>query len=194
MVYDDNFKRRINKFFLEYKEQNPLILMILMVCSLGLYLFIWLFLTNKELEKIDEDSPDPKRAVVILFVLPSMVITIMHFLSIIFSSWMADKMIFAFGTLIWALVIFLSLQYIYDFCNSFGKFTQSSGLIWYLFLYPGYFSLILIFFNFFWTLFFVLFPIFTILAMQDVLIKKCQSVKLKNYSDDFELGGRTIIK
>jgi len=107
-------KEKIDNFFREYKEKTPIILMIYMIFSLSLYLLIWIFLTNKELEKIiEEDAPNSKRATIILFILPISLAIIIHFLNIFFITEISKKLIYSFSILAWSFVIFLSLQYIY---------------------------------------------------------------------------------
>ena len=64
-------------------------------------------------------------------------------------------------------------MYVYDFCISFGKVSKTSGVMWYLIIYPGYFSLILTiilgFEYFVYTFYFLIFPILAIPAMQETM-------------------------
>ncbi len=185
MIENEINNRNNDRNFLEYKEQNPHILMIYMILSLSSYLIVWLFFTNKFFEKIDENAPDSRRAGIILFFFPISLAILNYIFGLIFTSLIAKKIIFFFNVLVLSIIIFLNLQYLYDFCNSFGKFTRSSILTWYLFLYAGYFSFILLFFTY-WTFFLIIIPMFTVPAMQDILNKKIQSIKLRNERNEFE--------
>lgn len=168
MIFKQFPLSKLENFFLNnFEEQHFLKIFALLVFSLGLYAISWIYSINKKLETIDEDAPDSRRAVYILFIFPVGWALIYVALS---------KLIFAnnpylhwLNIVIWFLLIFLSLKYLYDFCDSFGKLTRTSGLVWYLLNYAGYLGIILILFDIYYLLFLAIIPLCTIPAMQEFL-------------------------
>jgi hypothetical protein len=163
-------------FFYDFKLKNPAMIFFYMVISIGLYFVTWLFQVNKKLEEIDEKAPIASRAALVLVFLPLTWFFIIYFLdkftgnSTNIISVLVPSIVKVLG---WGLISFLSLMYVYDFCISFGKVTKTSGVMWYLAIYPGYFSLILTiilgFQYFVYTFYFLIFPILAIPFMQEVM-------------------------
>ncbi len=149
-----------------------------MILSLSLYFIYWIYKINVKIEKILDSCPDSKRCFAILFVIPLSWATIYLLLKkFIFFEYFQPLEIANY--VMWSIIVFLSLQYIYEFCIAFGKITTTNGLVWYLFLYPGYFAIILFFLNFYYTLPLIFFPIITIPAMQASLNKKANLCYVK---------------
>ncbi|MEC8339382.1 MAG: hypothetical protein VXZ40_02055 [Nanoarchaeota archaeon] len=169
-------KDSLKYFFFDYKLRNPALIFFYMIISLGLYFVTWMYQINKKLEEIDEKAPASNRAAFVLVILPLIWYFIVYFLELYtttganFLSNLIPQMVKVFG---WGIISFLSLMYVYDFCISFGKVTQTSGVLWYIVIYMGYFSLILTIilgFHFFvYTFYFLFFPIIAIPAMQEML-------------------------
>jgi len=154
-------------FYDDFERETPLIVLLKIIFSLGIYTLIWIYKLNKRLEKADKSAPNTNRGVVILYLMPTFVILLSVILEFFF---LFPKYIMGtYNVLFWSIIIFLSLKYIYDLCECFGKWTGSSGLFWYLAIYPGYFSIILYFLNFYYALPLLFFTIITIPAMQGFL-------------------------
>lgn len=163
-------------FFYDYKLKNPALILFYMIISLGLYFVTWIYQINKKLEEIDEKAPVANRAAFVLVLLPIAWYFIVYFLdmfTITSTNYLNNLIPEIVKVMGWGIISFLSLIYIYDFCISFGKVTKTSGVIWYIVIYLGYFSLILTIilgFNFFiYTFYFLFFPIIAIPAMQETL-------------------------
>lgn len=162
-------------FYSELEDESVFRIFAFMLISLGCYIITWIYKINIILKHVDEDAPDPLRGVFVMFFFPVVwyfIVLILKFL--IFKSLPAIS-----GALIWigwALIIFLSLKYFYDFSKSFGKVTQSNPFFWYFSLYLGYYSLVFIFLNFWILAPFLLFPICTIPAMQATLNWKGKAI------------------
>lgn len=178
-------------FYDDYEEKDPIKIMIFMILTLGLYFIYWIYNINNKLSELDDASPDPKRGVIILLFLPLMwYIFVLIFRFLIFTSDLGlVKGIEITG---WSFVIFLSMQYLYEFCQSFGKVTHSSGLTWYLFLYVGYFSVVLLLFSFYYTVPLIVFPFFTLPAMQSFMNNHANKIMLKELDYSFNSRHRSV--
>lgn len=159
--------KELEYFYENFKIELPFIVLIKIIFSLGLYLIWWIYKMNQKLEEVDESAPETRRGLVILYLFPPMILIISLILEYLIK--LPKSFVVIFDVLFWSLAIFLSLKYIYDFCTSFGKWTGSSGLAWYLFIYPGYFSIILYVLDFFYALPLLFFTIIAIPGMQAFL-------------------------
>lgn len=168
MIFKQFPLRSLENFFLnDFEEKHFLKVFFLLVFSLGLYAISWIYNVNKKLELIDDDAPDSRRAIFILFLFPVGWALIYVVLSkLIFTN---NPFLHYVNVIVWFLLIFLSLKYLYDFCDSFGKLTRSSGMVWYLLNYSGYLGVILILFDIYYLLYLVVIPICTIPAMQEFM-------------------------
>ena len=171
-------KEELGDFFEEYRPLDSKAIIYKIIFTLGLYIIYWLYTTNYEFEKIDKDAPDSKRSIILLLCVPIIwyIVTIIIEKLILSDIPLASDIIKITG---WFIFTFLSLQYLYEFCKSYGKITKSSALLWYLFFYPGYYSVILIFFNFYYTIPLIFFPVITVPAMQAYLNKRYIETNLK---------------
>lgn len=181
-------KKLANKdleFFFEiYEYKSPVMVFFKMICTLGIYFIWWFYQMNLKLEKVDEDAPDSRRGLVILFFFPPMAILISFVMKfLIFPD--SAKNQYLVNILIWSIVIFLSLKYVYDFCACFGKWTASNGFLWYLFIYPGYLSAILYFFDFYYALPLLFFTIIAIPSMEAYLASKEKKFRQAKEHDRF---------
>lgn len=165
-------REKQDSFFRHVEEQSPVKLFFAMVLSLTLYSIYWIQKTNLILEYHDEDAPESGRAVLVLVLIP----LIWGVISFILSVLIKNQIIMWINLLGWLVVTMLTLKYVYDFFVSFGKMTGTSGALWYFLFYPGYFSMILLFFKITTTLPLLIFTILTIPAMQEYLNYKFQKV------------------
>lgn len=171
--------KELEFFYEDYEKELPFFVLVKIIFSCGLYLVWWIYKINQKLEKVDEMAPDTRRGLVILYVFPPLIIFILFVLEYLIG--LAPNFLMIINVLFWSLAIFLSLKYIYDFCNIFGKWTSSNGLIWYLFIYPGYFSIILYFFDFYYALPLIFFTIIAIPGMQAFL-----NIKERKFREMYE--------
>lgn len=178
-----SYEQQIN-FFEEYEEKNPSIQLFLMVISLGLYSIFWFYNMNREMQKIDYDTPDPQRCIVVMLFLP-----ISWFLTHILLKETLPEIILPYlntmNFLLWSLFIFLILKYIFDFCESFGRVTSSPHILWYLYLYPGFFSYILPLFGFYYSIPLVFFTMITIPSMQAFINSKKEEISYVKQREHF---------
>jgi hypothetical protein len=178
-------------FYNDFELRNPLMCMLLMILTLGFYFIYWIYQINEKLSELDDDSPDPTRGMIILLILP---ITWAFFVFIFKFLIFSDNLGLAKGLEItgWSIIIFLSMQYLYEFCVSFGRITRSSGLVWYLFMYVGYFSVVLLLFSFYYTIPLIIFPFFTLPAMQGFMNEHARKVALKQIDYNFNSRHRAL--
>ncbi len=170
MSLDKNELIKLAHFFLHDFEKDKFgTVLFYQIISLGLYSFFWIYKTNKMLEKIDGESPESKRSMFVLFVIPVFWFLIGFFTNKYLFLNNVPTFFHTINIVMWSLIIFLSLQYLYDFSKSYAKLTETHPLIWYLLLYSGYLATILHFFNFNFLLFLVFVPILTIPSMQEIL-------------------------
>lgn len=171
-------------FFENYKDINPFKIFLYMIFSAGFYFLIWIYSNNRQLEKISENAPDTRRGFIILFAFPIFWYIISTIAKYIFFK---DSGIFIYYINItgWVLIILLSLKYLYDFCIMFGEVTQTNGLGWYFLIYPGYYSIIFFFLNFYYTISLIVCFMITIPMMQSVLNDKAEEVNHKKNAQSF---------
>ena len=170
-------------FYEKYEVNYPAIILFKIIITFGLYVIWWFYKMNIKLEEVDGDAPSSKRGVIILlFLIPGFEGVLFVLEKLVFIN--AQNLLFIVTAIGWSLVIFLSLKYIYDFCDCFGKWTASSGLFWYLAIYPGYFSIILYFYHFYYALPLLFFSIITVPAMQAFLnIKERKFREMKEHNN-----------
>ncbi len=176
--------KRLLYFYENYRHRSPLKVLFLMFLTFGFYFIYWIYTMNVKLSEIDEDTPDPKRGLIITLLFPVFWFFSMFIVSnFILPGFAYNSYLSVFG---WLLISFLSMKYNYEFCCSFSKVTCSQpGLVWYLFLYPGYFSLILLVLNFYYTFPLIFFPLITIPAMQDFINKRAKQTMMKRAAQHF---------
>ena len=168
-------KDMLFEFYEDFENQNSFLLFFLIIITLGLYLLKWFYVTNRKFEEVDEDAPDSQRAGLILIIMPMIWSSLTFVLLIKFEEVFILTRIMEYGG--WLLIILFSLQYVYDFCQSFGRMTDTNGLLWYLLIYPGYFSIILLLFGVYYTIPLIFIPFLVVPVMQDLLNIKSGKVK-----------------
>ncbi|MFW6285789.1 MAG: hypothetical protein ACOC16_01300 [Nanoarchaeota archaeon] len=130
-----NKEERSLEYFHNYKHMSGPLVLGLIVISLGLFAIPWIYTKNKEFINIEPDAPDPKRGVAVIMILP-----FIWGYSFFILRELVIKHPITIGIEIlgWSFIIFALLKYIFDFCKSFGKITETSGIIWFFlfFLFP----------------------------------------------------------
>lgn len=117
------------EFYKEFNEVGAWLTLGLMIVSVGLYIFIWIYSINKDLEIIDDDAPNPLRGIVILLGFPIFWIL----LAIAIKLLLIDNIYINVGILIGFIFIFLlMIKYMYDFTFSFARVTGTKGISWLL--------------------------------------------------------------
>jgi len=155
-------------FYKDYKETNPTLVLGLIIISFGLYIINWIYLRNREFELINSNAPDSNRGAVILMILPFIWFFIYMLLKYLFfrDSYLILKIIELVGL---GFITTLILKYLYDFCNTFGLITKTSGFGWFIFYLLGIIGIISIVFKFYYLSPLVFFLMIIIPAMQSEL-------------------------
>ena len=162
----DRFKITLTKeFYNEFRQINPSLVLGLIILTLGLYIINWIYLNNKNFEKVDKQAPDSNRGAIIMMVLPfSWFFIILIFKKIILGP--NSLILQIFEIVGWTFIIFLLLKYLLDFCLSFGRITRTQGLFWFIFILTGLIGIISIPIGFYYTMPLSFFLIISIPAMQ----------------------------
>ncbi|MCA9496817.1 MAG: hypothetical protein KC589_07765 [Nanoarchaeota archaeon] len=165
----EKLSKNIFKYFCNiYETKNSILVLFFIIISAGTYIIKWIYDHNKIFEAVDKDAPDSMRGLIVTFVIPIIWLIFITPLNFIFDN---SIVIYWINIIIWYIIIVLSLKYIYDFCSTFAMITQTKTLVWYLFLYSGYFGLVLLLFDFYVLWFLPFVTIFTIAFMQALLNK-----------------------
>lgn len=161
--------------FYDYERKNVLLIFLYLFLTLGLYAIPWIYYHNKKFEEIDPAAPDSKRGAFILFILP---ILIYSFFLVAKTIFFQDSFELRIAEIIvWSLEIFLTLKYVYEFCESVGRLTVTKTWPWYLFVYIGYCSYILALFGIVYALFALIVLFIGIVSMQEAINVMCYRVK-----------------
>ena len=162
-------RKTLEDFYEKMSVRSPVMLFLMMLFSFGSFLVLWVYNLNKRFEDFDnENSPDSARGIVILFLMPVLWIFVMYILQLfIFST--ESTFWFYIDVVGWSFIVFLALQYLFDFCKCFGKFTMTTGFVWYMFLWIGFFPLVLLPFGNFYFLPILFFPVVVVPIMQSKL-------------------------
>lgn len=186
----------LEDFYSEFKVISPIKILFLMIFSFGFYIINWIYLTNLKFEKFDyENSPDPNRGLAIMFLLPFTWLLVMGvFKKVIFREY--GQYVAMLEVIGWVIVVLLLLQYLYDFCICYGRFTITNGFFFYLFLVVGLFPIFLIPFGLYLFLGILVLPFLTIIVMQAKLNSEYDSYHRKSYERGFykEVKKRPSIK
>ena len=156
-------------FFENYEKKDSLLVLLYMVLSCGIYLFFWLYELNKEFTEAYFEKPEANWGIMVLIIIPFLwFMTNLIFKFLIFGGVVPlfNKYLEGVG---WVVIIILILKYLYEFCQVFEIITHSNAVIWYYFMFPGFISLVLTFFNFYYTLPLVFFTIICVPSMQEQL-------------------------
>ncbi len=188
----------IENFFENYVGSNSVIILLYILFSLSFYIIYWLYITNKDLSEIDENAPDPNRAISVLLIIPSLFFLlsfilkkyIFHFSNSVLLgiSWNFKYMNIDsnfehfYGVIefiIWVLIIMLILKYFFDFSISFAKVTKTEFIIWYVFLASEVFGFVFLLFGNYFFFIISFFTIIAIPAMQEKLNILAHKYQLK---------------
>jgi hypothetical protein len=187
----------INRKFLEDFYENmsprsPALLFMMMVLSSGSYIILWIYNLNKRFEDFDSNnSPNSSRGLVIMFLFPIMWILVMFILKNL--KFINLNILWYIDIIGWSFIVFLALTYIYDFCVCFGKFTMTTGVIWYMFLWVGFFPLVLLPFGISYFLPILFFPVVTIPIMQYILNHEIERFERRVLGSKFNKGTEKVI-
>ena len=153
------------EFYKDYVETNPSLVLGLSLLTGSLYLINWVYVKNRELEKLDDYAPDPNRGAILMMVLPFSWFFITFILkSLIFTS--GNSLFSTIEVVVYILIYLLNLKYLFDFCISFGKITRTRGFFWFLFFLIGTGGIISTAFSFYYLTPLLLFLILAAPAMQ----------------------------
>ncbi len=120
---------RHKNFYEEFSQTNPYLISGLLIISLGLYMINWIYVKNKEFEKLDDLAPDALRGAIIMMILPLTWFFITIFLKLIIFS--PENLVIQIIEIVgWGLLFLLIIKYLLDFCISFGRITQTNGFLW----------------------------------------------------------------
>lgn len=178
--------------FYDYERKNVLLVFLYLFLTLGLYAIPWIYYHNKKFEEIDPSAPDSKRGAFILFIFPVF----------IYSFFLVAKTIFFQDSLelriaeivVWSIEIFLTLKYVYEFCESVGRLTVTKTWPWYLFVYIGYCSYILALFGIIYALFALIVLFIGIVSMQEAINVMCYRVKTYRDKERFNSMAKSMTK
>ena len=112
---------KTSNFYKDYRETNPTLVLGIILISFGFYIIH--YMKNKEFEEIDSNSPEAARGAIILMVLPFIWFFIIFIIKKIITENL-NILIKICETIGWSIIIFLILNYIYDFCMTFGRITK----------------------------------------------------------------------
>lgn len=184
MIDNNNISKScLQNFYEDIDKKSGIKLFFLLISSLGIYIIKWIYFTNLSFEKADKNAPQSSRGAAILFIMPSLWLLFTFFFRLLF-----EKLIQPFKIIditVWGIITFLSLQYLYDFCLSYARITNTNGIIWYLLIYPGYYSVILLLFKFYYTIVLIIMPFVVIPIMQSIINKKASKYLLEDENNYF---------
>lgn len=176
--------QRLPEYFKDFHETKPSLVMGLTILSLGFYIINWIYLRNKDFEQLDDDAPLATRGAILLMVLPFSWFFILQILkNLIFSP---NNLIIGIIEIVgFGIILFLILKYLFDFCNTFGKITKTTGLIWFIPFFVGLIGLIALVFNFIYLIPLLFFLFIVTPAMQGELNKTFHRIDMKKADNRF---------
>ena len=167
MRYDRNYSKN-NDFFKEFRETSPALILGLIIVTLGLFIINWIFLRNREFDKLDKNAPNPNRGAVIMMILPFGWFFILQVLKELIFGY-ENLFIGIFEIVGYFLILFLLLKYLLEFCLTFGRITNTHGIFWFLLFLVGVIGLIGIIFEFYPVATLTIFLLLVIPVMQSEL-------------------------
>ena len=158
-------KEELNEIIKGYEKSSPLIIMILIILTLGVYVINWIFLRNREFEFMDNDAPDAKRGLALMIFLPfGWALTMFVLKKLIFTG--EPLILGILEIVIWGLIVFLLMNYIFDFCLCFSRITKTSPIIWFIPFLLGFVGSIFLALGFYYVSPLIFFTIIVVPAMQ----------------------------
>lgn len=179
----------LKSYYRNFKPSSPVIIQFLMIFTLGLYLINWVYTKNREFEDYSDEAPDSKRGAVLMLIFPfswMLIIWIMNELILPNS----EDFMEVLNVAGWCFIMFMILQYLYEFCYLYGQITRTEGLIWYYTIFPGFLALILLPLGFWYTIPLLFFPVVSIPAMQAKLNYESERMVLQRESVEYYRHGR----
>lgn len=159
-------EKSLRSFYLDFGRTSPFVLIFYMIFSLGLYFINWVYLMNVRFRDSDiEGTPSPLWGLKFMFLVPFSWLLVLGVLRRFWKVIDAD-VLFWVDVVGWMIIMIMMLEYLYRFCRCFGQVTKTNGVVWYLFLWVGFFPLVLLPLGKMFFLPLLLFPLFTIPAMQ----------------------------
>lgn len=153
-------------FYENFKYISAFKIFVFMIFSLGFYFINWIYLTNVNFKKSGVDiAPNPEYGLKFMFLVPFVWLMVTGVFKKIFTV-IDYSVLFWVDVIGWMLIMIMMLEYMYRFCMCFGKFTNSNGLFWYLFLWVGFFPLALLPFGKYFFLPLLIFSLLTVPVMQ----------------------------
>ena len=171
----------LGEFFKNYEEKNPAYVLGLIVISLGLYVFTWIYFINKDLEHLDEDAPHSARGGMLIVVLP----LIWFFLSTFIKQFINSRQFLGIEVTVYVFIYILALKYILDFCIAFSHVTKTKAIAWFVPIVIGTFGFFGYFFQSFVISAFVVVLVLTIPAMQAELNTTYHKISIKKNNHAF---------
>lgn len=158
-------KEELNDIIKSYEKSSPSIVMLLIILTLGVYIINWLFLRNREFEMMDNEAPDAKRGLALMVFLPFGWTFIMFiFKKLIFTG--EPLILGIMEIVIWGLIVFLLMNYVFDFCLSFSRITKTSVIVWFVPFLLGFVGGIFLALGFYYVSPLIFFAIIVVPAMQ----------------------------
>lgn len=155
-------------FYDEFKQTNPYLVLGLMIISFGLFMINWIYIKNKEFERLDKFAPDALRGAIIMMILPLTWFFFIAFLKFVLFS--PENLFIQILEIVgWGFLFILILKYLLDFCISFGRITKTNGILWIFSFFLGILGIILLMYQIKTGIILILVMIISIPAMQSEL-------------------------
>jgi len=151
-------------FYKTYKLRNSSLVLFLILFSLGFYAIWWFYLIARDFKSIEKNAPSENRALFVSLIIPCSFFLIFFLIEEILS--LNNVMLLLIKNWGWVFIAFLMIKYLYDFTQSYGKFTKTIGFYWFLGFLFGFLGVLAVaFYNFYLAPLIFIFPII-IPAMQ----------------------------
>ena len=159
---------KMMSFYKNFSEMSPALILGLTIITFGLYIINWIYSRNRDFEILDENAPNSNRGAILMMIIPFIWFFIIQISkNLIFQT--NNLLIKSIEILGWIIIFILILKYIYDFCESFGNITKTTGKMWFLLFFLGIIGIIGIIFKIYYLIGFLPLLIIVIPAMQSEL-------------------------
>lgn len=188
-VNSDFFTRKVCTFYENFEVKSPLKVAVLIVITLGFYAIQMIYDLNKKFELCDDEAPSSNRCLFVMLFFPSFwaYVTFLH--QFLFHT-KSTTFLFIL-IIIWALLIFLMITYLYDFCTIFAKYTRSNEKFWYYSLFPTFLGFTLATIGYYiWAFFFLVVSLSVLPTMQRELNRRYFEYRIYNQRNYFNAMGR----
>ena len=171
----------LNSFFKNYEEKNPAYVLGLIIVSLGLYVFTWIYQINRDMEYLDDEAPDSMRGAILMAVLPFT----WFFITTLILEFTSSPIVVGIQIIVYFLIYLLVLKYLFDFCIAFSHVTRTRAIVWFSLLTIGTFGFFTYFLGTLYPLFFFIVLFLTIPAMQAELNITFHKISIKKNHHSF---------